>query len=211
MKKTRFFMYAVLAAAMACVLVLAGCPKDAAGPEPDPALIGSWTNDAGGGLHAGLVKTFTINDDFTFRASINPVFIGAYNTGYKTGYDAAIENGADEAAADAAGKTAGAAALANLESSGAKEADVRWTVTGKLIADDGGLYLMNNLVEQDNKPLPGEGGSTDATIVLAAFQGHPVMITFNTAKTAFTFKSASSPENLQVTAFFGDTYTKVTN
>ncbi|MDR2070303.1 MAG: hypothetical protein LBP81_02650, partial [Treponema sp.] len=74
MKKTKFFMCAVLVMAAACILVFSGCPQDA-GPEPDSALIGFWTNQVEG-LHAGLVKKFTIEGNFTFEASINPTFIG---------------------------------------------------------------------------------------------------------------------------------------
>jgi hypothetical protein len=71
MKATQLFMRIILAMAVVNVLALTGCPKDDP-PEQDPALIGDWTNNALGNLPAGLVKTFTINRDFRFTASINP-------------------------------------------------------------------------------------------------------------------------------------------
>jgi hypothetical protein len=185
MRKTMFSMYAALALTAACALTLAGCPTDP-DPEPDPALIGSWTNKVDG-LHDGLVKEFTIKDDFSFTASINPTFIGAYIQG-------------------------GVTALTGLGSQNITDEATRWTVTGKLTAEGDGIYIMSSLTETTGKPVPGQtepaGG---AATVVAGFNG-PVKITFTKAdKTAFKFESAASGVIAeQVTAFFGGNYTNIT-
>jgi hypothetical protein len=174
-------MYAALALTAVCALTLAGCPTDP-DPEPDPALIGSWTNKVTG-LHDGLVKEFTINSDFSFTASINPTFIGAYNQ-------------------------EGVTALTGLEQQPGGEDATRWTVTGKLTADEDGIYIMSNLTETTGKPALTNPGGKAADEVF--FFGGPVKITFtNTDKTAFYFESAASGEIAKhVTAFFGGNYTR---
>jgi hypothetical protein len=57
---------------LVCFFVLAGCPDK--GPEDtfDPRLVGSWTNNPDGSLAANKVRTFTINPDHSFEASIEP-------------------------------------------------------------------------------------------------------------------------------------------
>jgi hypothetical protein len=205
MKKTRFFRYAALVLAAACALTLAGCPTDTHDPDPDPALRGNWTNNADGNLHSGLIKTFTINDNFTFTASINPTFIGAYNKAYAITYGNKIQDGADEAAAHAAGVAAGTAALNELEQQpGVTDGTTRWTVTGKLTADGGSIYIMSSLKETTDKPAPGQTQPGGANTVLVGFDGHRVKIAFANNKAAFYFASAN--DNYDVTAFFGGSY-----
>ncbi|MDR1107559.1 MAG: hypothetical protein LBL19_00835 [Spirochaetaceae bacterium] len=199
MKQTKFFRYAALVLAAVCVLTLAGCPTDTHDPDPDPALRGDWTNNAGGNLHPGLIKTFAINNNFTFLASINPTFIGAYNQAYA----AAKAQGADEPTAQAAG----ALALAGLEGQGVTDEATRWTVTGKLTADGGVIYVMSGLKETTGKPAPGQDEPGSANAVLAGFDGQRVKIAFTNNKAAFDFTSANN--NNEVTAFFGGNYTKV--
>jgi hypothetical protein len=57
---------------LVCFFVLAGCRDK--GPEDtfDPRLVGSWTNNPNDSLPVGEVKTFTINQDHSFTASIDP-------------------------------------------------------------------------------------------------------------------------------------------
>jgi hypothetical protein len=192
MKKTKFFRYAALALAAVCALTLAGCPADPADPDPDPALRGSWTNNATGDKIPGLVKTFTIHDNFNFTASINPLFIGAYNN--------AIKNGKNETEAEAAAN----AALAEKT-----EEEVRWTVTGSLTAEGGVRYHMSNLTETSVPPKPplSSFGKTAAEEV--AFFIGPVKITFtDTGKNEFNFEGAGGFAPERVTEFFGGNYTR---
>jgi hypothetical protein len=200
MKKTKFFRYAALVLAAACALILAGCPTNADDPDPDPALRGNWTNKVGD-LHGGLVKDFAINDNFTFTASINPTFIGAYNEAYGV----ALPGGAEAA------NTAGLAALAVLEQQpGTTDAATRWTVTGKLTADGGSVYIMSNLMETSVPPKPALSmpGKTAAEEVLG-FSNRPVKITFSNDKTAFNFESAEKGALAdKITLFFGGNYTR---
>ncbi|MDR1249422.1 MAG: hypothetical protein LBK63_08990 [Treponema sp.] len=196
MKKAKFFRYAALA--LAAALTLAGCPTEPA-PDPDPALIGDWTNNADGGLHPGLVKTFTIGEDFRFEASINPLFVGTYNEAY----DAAIDGGKGVEAA----KAAGLAALAKLTDK--EQADNRWTVTGKLSGDRDNICIMSNMKETTGKMTPPakEMPPMIANEALRFYNGHPVEINFiNDNKTAFTFKSNKGDPNVNL--FFGGNYTQ---
>jgi hypothetical protein len=218
MKKAKFFRYAALALAAVCALTLAGCPTDPdPDPDPDPALINSWTNKVEN-LPAGLVKEFTINNDFSFTAYINPTFIGtfmgAYEAAYKTKYAEEMKNGSGEdaarAAGDTAGKTAGMGALAtNLKD--VKDEATRWTVTGKLTADGGAIYVMNSLEEKTGKDTPPDPGAdpkapvVKADVTVRGFNGQRVRITFNGEKSAFNFESAE--KNDKVTMFFGGDYT----
>jgi hypothetical protein len=184
-----------------CALVLSGCFRNYFNPEPDTALIGTWTNNAGGDLHAGLVKEFTINNNFTFEASINPTFIREFNQGYAV----AIGEGADDEMATIAGM----AAVLVLDLLTDDET-TRWTVTGKLSADGKGGYVMSKLAETTGKPDPAQTGQGDASAVVAGFNGHHVKFSFmNDEKNAFHIESAESgPEAVQVTAFSGGNYTR---
>jgi hypothetical protein len=74
MKKiTRFTVIAVLAAGM---LIVGGCPKVEEDPPIDPALAGSWSNEDQNDL-----RTFIINDDGSFSASLAPYGIRGQVTG----------------------------------------------------------------------------------------------------------------------------------
>jgi hypothetical protein len=203
MKKTKFFMCASLVLAAACALTFAGCSKDPA-PEPDTALRGPWTNNAGGALHAGLVKTFTIGNDFSFEASINPVFITEFNTKFAE----AIQGGSNPEQAALAGNNA----VIALATNGVTDDATRWTVTGKLTAEGDGIYIMSNLTETTNKPAAPDQPAGSAAGVLSGFGG-AVKLTFTkNDKTAFKFESAQSgPTAVQVNAFFGGDYTRILN
>jgi hypothetical protein len=199
MKMAKFFRHAALALAAVCALTLAGCPTDTEELDPDSALRGNWTNDnADDKLPPGLVKTFTIGNDFSFEASINPLFVGTYNEAY----DAAIDHG-DEAAAQEAGLDA----LAKLTVQ--QEKDNRWTVTGKLSGDRGNVCIMSNLKETTGKktpPDPKTGAVVSANLALLVFNGHRVKIIFNEEKNAFNFESANNDKNVNLV--FGGAYTK---
>jgi hypothetical protein len=202
MKKAKFFKYFALALAVVSALTLAGCPTDPApDPDPDSALRGNWTNDsAADKLPPGLVKTFSIENDFSFQASINPLFVGTYNDAY----DAAIGDGKDGSVA----KEAGLAALAELTLQ--DEDNNRWTVTGKLSGDSGNVCIMRNLEETTGKmtpPAPGTGNIVSANLALSIYNGHRVKIIFNDAKNTFDFESASNDKNVNL--FFGGNYTKI--
>jgi hypothetical protein len=179
MKKAKFFRYAALALAAVCALTLAGCPTDS-DPDPDPALKGTWTNKVTG-LPGGLVKDFIIGDGVRFEAKINPMFIASYS---------AVASDPDK--------------LAGLEQAAA---GTWWTVTGKLTADGGDIYIMSDLTETTGQPAFPLSGDMTAAQELLGFEGHHVKITFNDDKTAFKFESAEN--NADVTAFFGGDYTKV--
>jgi hypothetical protein len=180
MKKAKFFRYAALALAAVCALTLAGCPTDS-DPDPDPALKGEWTNKVDG-LLAGLVKDFTIGDGVRFEAKINPMFIAMYPT---------VASDPDQ--------------LAGLEQTAA---DTWWTVTGKLTADGGDIYIMSDLTEITGQSAFPRSGDMTAAQELLGFEGHHVKITFNDDKTAFKFESAESGEGAtQVDMFFGGNYT----
>jgi hypothetical protein len=199
MKKTRFFRHVLLALAAACALTLAGCPSGADDPEPDSVLRGEWTNNADGNLRPGLIKTFAINNNFTFTASVNPTFIGAFNEARAA--SKARDN--DDAIANAAGL----AALTGLEQTGVTDEATRWTVTGKLTAEGDVIYIMSGLTETTDKPAPGQIEPGGANAVLVAFNGQRVRIAFAKNKAAFSFTSANN--NNEVTAFFGGDYAKV--
>jgi hypothetical protein len=201
-KKTQFLVSAGLVLAVVCVLTLTGCPKEPEEDQIDSRLVASWTNNEAGGMK----KEFTINSDGTFTASINPTYVGAYNEAYGMAYAAAIQGG--ETAAHAAGLAAGAAAIAGLAADpNTSDAATRWTVTGKLVKDEGDIYIMNNLHEISDPPKPAsieapEAG--DANSVLFAFN-QKVKIEFTDGNT-FTFESAESDD--LTNAFFGGTYVK---
>jgi hypothetical protein len=199
MKKAKFFRHPALALAVLCALTLAGCPTDPdPDPDPDSALRGDWTNNtAADELPRGLVKEFSIDNDFSFKASINPLFVGTYNEAY----DAAKADG------EAAAKAAGLAALAALTDQ--DEKDNRWTVTGKLSGDKGDVCIMSNMRETTDKmtpPVPDSGFTVSADFALRAYNGHRVKIIFNEDKTTFNFESANNNQNVNL--FFGGSYTK---
>jgi hypothetical protein len=187
MKKAKFFRHSALALAVVCALTLAGCPTDP-DPDPDPRLEGTWTNNAAGNLqYAGLVKTFTINPNFTFEADINPVFIKAYN---------------ETEGNDAAKAAAGNAALAAL---GKTEAGARWHVTGRLTADGGNRYNMSDLHETSDQPALQISGKADQEVF---YFESPVRIIF-TDDDNFKFESlASGRIKVGVDLFFGGDYTR---
>jgi hypothetical protein len=58
--------------------IFAACPKVPPEETGDPLLIGTWTNNKAGSKNAEEVKTFTVNQNFTFSCSINPGKNGNY-------------------------------------------------------------------------------------------------------------------------------------
>jgi hypothetical protein len=217
MKKKSFLVWAGIILALVSALVFTGCPKEPEdNAEFDSRLVNSWTNDPAHLYKAedgtiGLKKTFKINEDHTFTASINPTYIKVYNGGYKKEYDRVKATGGTDEAAKATGETAGKQALMGLSTQVTDES-TRWTVTGKLDIDDKEIYIMKDLHETSDPPKPAdftkpaEGGSADQ--VVSAFGGPlgRVKIHFTGEKT-FSFRSAinDNPEN-QVTLFFGGDY-----
>jgi hypothetical protein len=179
-KKAGFALSAGLVLAAVFALALTGCPKDPEEDQIDSRLVASWTNNADGSLHAGLVKEFTINRDETFTASINPTFVNAHKTG-------------------------GDAALMGLEQMPIAEEGTRWTVTGKLVKDEGDVYFMSNLAETSNPPKPadimnpGEGTANETVGQMREY----VTIVFND-NGSFTFSSTTEA----VQDFFGGDYVK---
>lgn len=193
MKKLKFLLAAGSVLAAVFALTLLGCPKEPEEDQIDSRLIGPWTN----GQDGGMKKEFTIAGDASFTASINPTYVGAYNQAYAAALDGGASN---DAAAQAAQE-----ALAQLEESGATDALTRWTVTGKLVKDDGDVYIMTNLHETSGQSAAPGAPSGSADGVVNAFSAAKVEITFSTSE-QFEFKSADG--NDQVTAFFGGDYTK---
>jgi hypothetical protein len=198
MKKINTLMSAGLVLAAVFSLILLGCRQE---PEEDNSidsrLVASWAN----GLEKGLYKEFTINEDGTFTAYINPFHVGTYN-----------------AKVEESGKTAAEAILTQYESQETtKDANTRWTVIGKLEKDEGdGVYLMTNLEEKTEKPanykynsetsqFEAEGSANDA---VKAYSGKAYVITAFPEGVDNTFEFLSASGDEKVNAFFGGTYTK---
>jgi hypothetical protein len=200
-------MHTVLAMAVVWALTLAGCPKDTAVSDPDARLKGEkgWTNNAEGNLPPGLIKTFTIHDDFTFKASINPTHIGAYNTVFK---EAKAEN-----KSDAEAKAAAEARLAEMQQNvNDNDEATRWDVRGKLTGDEGNICVMGQLSEKNDRtvPNPNKAGEMIKADELVGLFGGYVKITFPDDNT-FKFESASSipDQAAAVNDYFGGTYTRI--
>jgi hypothetical protein len=191
MNNSRFFAAAGTVLAL-CTLVLTGCPPEAPKAAPDPRLIGAWTN----GQLGGLAKTFTIDGEYKFTASINPTHIGAYNQAYQT----ALAGGANAAAAKAAAE----GALAGLP---ATDAATRWTVMGKLTSDGDNLYRMSDLREIGGKPGMGILSLGGANTEVKSMNAKQVKISFS-GDNAFTFRPVSAGDELTIGLFFGGTYTR---
>jgi hypothetical protein len=99
-----------------------------------------------------------------------------------------------------------AAALGDLTQLGKSEEDVRWTVTGKLVKDEGDVYIMTNLHEITEKPaLITEPTGQTADALVNNFSSQKVLITFADS-TRFTFESAQGTD--EVTNYFGGNYSK---
>ncbi|MDR2135987.1 MAG: hypothetical protein LBO76_05155, partial [Treponema sp.] len=103
MNNPRFFAVAVFAVTgtvlALCTLVLSGCPPESSKTVPDPRLVNTWENGDKNALQ-GLYKKFTIERDYKFTASINPIHTAAYYTAYNRAI------GSGKAAAEEAGRKA---------------------------------------------------------------------------------------------------------
>jgi hypothetical protein len=188
MKKLKFLLGAGSVLAAVFALTLLGCPKEAEESQIDSRLIGSWSN----GLPGGLYKEFEIGSDSKFTASINPAYLARYN--------GALSQGASADQADQV-------ALGQLAELGSSEEDARWTVTGKLVKEDGDVYFLNDLDETTGKPAdPSQPDGGTADTMVGTYHGQRVQITFDDSLSTFTFASAQDDD--QVTAFFGGEYTK---
>jgi hypothetical protein len=199
LKNSHFFVVAGLSLAL-CTLVLTGCSEKLFKPSPDARLVKTWENGDKATL-SGLYKTFTINKDYSFTASINPAFIEAVadvknkSQGQITTDEAAI--GAVRASLEGAATQAQITVDALIDS-------WAWQVTGTLIIDEGDIYRMDSLAETSgasvNPQDPSKGKANDA---IGFYNKELVKITF-TSDTAFTFESA--PGNKKITDYFGGTY-----
>ena len=64
----KFLYFTVMALLAAGILILGGCPKIEDDESIDPALVGNWSNEAGG----NDLRTFTIEKNGSFSASLAP-------------------------------------------------------------------------------------------------------------------------------------------
>jgi hypothetical protein len=191
MKKMKVVMSAGLVLAAVFALTLLGCPQEPEKDTIDSRLVASWTNGADGGLK----KEFTIREDGTFTASINPIHVGAYLQALSGGEEAAK------------------GVLTALEArEGTRDADTRWTVTGELVEEGDGIYIMKDLDEATGKPVTIDTtsgqptGKADDAVV--GYNGEWVRIVFGSDEKSFKFSSAKDTPNAEVENFFGGTYTK---
>jgi hypothetical protein len=193
--KRKYFL--VLIPAVVFALVFTGCPqepKDDA--KPDARLVNAagstiWTNSPNGEYtvannRIGLLKTFSIDENYEFTTGINVVFLYALQ---------AAGEGADPATV-AAGMPGGSAAVQGMA----------WEVKGKLVIDDGETYRMKELTATGT-PAQSPDGPVEPAQAVAAYENEPVRIHFS-ADDKFEFTSAIN--NNEVTQFFGGTYTKIT-
>jgi hypothetical protein len=196
MSNSRFFAAAGTVLAL-CTLVLTGCPPESSKTEPDPRLVNTWENGDKNELQ-GLYKKFTIDGDYKFTASINPI----HTTAYYRAYNGAIAGGKEAA------EEAGEQALANLGKNNQDDTNTRWTVTGRLVMDEGNKYFMKELAETTNKPSP-DSGSTQgsADTIVKGMDNRLVKILF-TGDDAFIFSPANSRDESTIGLFFGGGYRK---
>jgi hypothetical protein len=200
----------LLAAGMvlAAALILTGCPKEASKAEPDSRLIATWKNGDKTAL-SGLYKEFTIGEDYTFTAYINPAFIEAVAAARE---NPAVKDLPDPQAAQATreGLKASIPGLTGTALEAAVDALIaswEWKVTGTLTIDDGEIYLMDNLEEKNARDVdPNDPTKGKANTAVGGYNKEKVEIKFS-SDTSFTFRSAG--DNAKVTEYFGGTYTKV--
>jgi hypothetical protein len=199
MERKSFLVYAGMILAVICMLVLAGCPQE---PEKDEGIDGrlaySWTNDPNSSYTVannliGLKKTFAINKDSTFSASINVIFLSACA-------GAQVNLGSPDT-------TVVAGIAAGMGGGGVVDA-LKWEVTGKLVEVADEIYLMEGLTAAGPN---GQGQLEDVTpAIVTPFATEPVKLHV-VDDTHFTFEGASTDgtTNVQINNYFGGSYTKV--
>jgi hypothetical protein len=184
MKEKKFLVYAGMILALACMLVLAGCPKQPDDDdEPDDRLVGYWSNDPDGttytGNNAGRIKDFRINSDFSFETEINVPFLSIVPT-----------MGVDPAA--------GMLAL-----DGGIDAYI-WTISGKLEIVEDNIYKM--------RISDSTGQNFDLTAPPAMTLEPNIVYGYNNISVKLTvidaghFSFASATNDSQVNEFFGGDY-----
>ncbi|MDR1970922.1 MAG: hypothetical protein LBQ46_03280 [Treponema sp.] len=204
MKSRKFF--ALTVPALLGALILSACAQGPSSPQPDSRLKGGpWKNGDAATL-SGLYKEFTINDDYTFTAYINPTFMEVVKQA----------NGGTVPTDPTTIATVIPTARGMVDTflgGGKSDAEINaaienwtWTVTGKLIIDEGEIYIMDALEETDDKDLNALDPSLGkANAMIGNFNMQKVKLEF-TGENTFTFESAEN--TTAVTDYFGGAYSK---